>query len=94
MIGVKYGCEGGGWCSLPVTGPHGVSLWKSIGLGWPSFVHYIQFEVGAGFILRFWRDIWFWDTSFCVRYPRLFSLSRNKEAYVADLMNFPNDVLF
>ena len=41
MIGIKYGCEGGGWCSLPVTGPHGVSLWKSISLGWPSFVCHI-----------------------------------------------------
>ena len=54
MIGIKYGCEGGGWCSLPVTGPHGVSLWKSISLGWPSFVCHIQFEVEAGFTVRFW----------------------------------------
>ena len=33
MIGIKYGCEGGGWCSLLVTGPYGVSLWKSISRG-------------------------------------------------------------
>ena len=26
VIGAKYGCEGGGWCSLPVIGPYGVSL--------------------------------------------------------------------
>ena len=31
---------------------------------------------------------------FCVRYPGLFSLSRNNEAYVVDLMKFPNGVLF
>ena len=43
VIGMKYGYEGGGWCSLLVTGPHGVSLWKSIGCGcgWPSFVRHI-----------------------------------------------------
>ena len=26
MIEIKYGCKGGGWCSLPVTGPYGVSV--------------------------------------------------------------------
>ena len=30
VIEAKYGYEGGGWCSLPIIGPHGVSLWKSI----------------------------------------------------------------
>ena len=40
VIGIKYGYGGGGWCSL-VIGPHGVSLWKSISLGWPSFVCHI-----------------------------------------------------
>ena len=47
MIGIKYGCEGRGWRSLPVTGPHLVSLWKSISHGWTSYVRHIQFEVGA-----------------------------------------------
>ena len=41
VIGVKYGCEGGGWCSNSVTGPHGVSLWKTIKCGWPNFLQYI-----------------------------------------------------
>ena len=63
VIGVKYGCEGGGWCSLPVTSPHGVSLWKSISHGWPSFVCHSQFEVGTRFTIRFWQDIWCGDTS-------------------------------
>ena len=26
VIGIKYGCKGGGWCSLPVTSPYGVSV--------------------------------------------------------------------
>ena len=75
MIGAKYDCEGEGWCSLPVIGPHGVSLWKSISHGWPSFVHHIQFEVGAEYTVRFWQDIWCGDTSLRVLYPRFFSLS-------------------
>ena len=53
MIGAKCGCAGGGWCSLPIIGPHGVSLWKSTSCGWPSFVCHIQFEVGVEFNVRF-----------------------------------------
>ena len=94
MIGEKYGCEGGGWCSLPIISPPRVSLWKSISRSWPSFVRHIQFEVGARFTVRFWQDIWCGDTSLCVLYPGLFSLGQNKEAYVANLMKFPNGVLF
>ena len=77
-----------------IIGPYGVSLRKSISRGWPSFVRHIQFEVGAGFTVRFWQDIRCGDSSLCMLYPRLFSLSRNKEAYMADLMKFPNGVLF
>ena len=33
VIGAKYVCEKGGWCSLPVIGPYGVSLWKSLSRG-------------------------------------------------------------
>ena len=72
VIRGKYGCEGGGWFSLPVIGSHGVSLWKSISCGWPSFLCHIQFKVGVGFTFRFWQDIWCGDTSLCVCYPRLF----------------------
>ena len=93
MIGIKYGCDGGGWCSLPVTGPHGVSLWKSISRGLPFDCH-IQFEVGVGFTVRFWQDIWCGVSPLRLSYLELFAISRNKEAYVADLMKFPNCVLF
>ena len=93
MIGIKYGCDGGGWCSLPVTGPHGVSLWKSISRGLPFDCH-IQFEVGVGFTVRFWQDIWCGVFPLRLSYLELFAISRNKEAYVADLMKFPNCVLF
>ena len=82
MIGANYGREGGGWCSLPVIGPHSVSFWKSISRSWPSFVHLIKFEVRAEFTIRFWHDIWCGDASLCVLYPRLFFLSQNKEASV------------
>ena len=33
VIGGKYGCEWGGWCTRPVNGPYGVGLWKYIKIG-------------------------------------------------------------
>jgi len=33
VIDVKYGSVRGGWCSLPVTGPYGVGVWKFIRRG-------------------------------------------------------------
>ena len=33
VIEVKYGCDGGGWCSSSSSGPYGVSLWKNIRRG-------------------------------------------------------------
>ena len=63
--------------------PHGVSLWKSISRGWPSFV--------------LSHPIWGWGWVYCqILAGHLVwgHFSRNKEAYVADLMKFPNSILF
>ena len=43
-----------------ITGPHGVSLWKSISRGWPSFVGHLLFvtsnlRLGLGLLLDFGR---------------------------------------
>lgn len=94
MIGIKYGCEREGWCSLPITGPNGVSLWKSISRDWPSLSHHIQFEIGVGPTVKFWQDVWHRDTPLRSFYPKLFTISQSKEVNVADLMKFPNGVRF
>jgi hypothetical protein len=53
VIEVKYGSVRGGWSSLPVTGPYGVSVWKSIRRGWDTVAKYLRFEVGEGSHIRF-----------------------------------------
>jgi hypothetical protein len=50
---VKYGSVKGGWCSLPVTGPYGVSVWKFIRRGWDNVAKFLRFEVGDGSHIRF-----------------------------------------
>ena len=79
MINVKYGCRWGGWCSSFVPSPYGVSLWKNISWGWPSFSRYILYDIGDGSRVKFWHDRWCEETPLAVSYPELFRFCRNKE---------------
>jgi hypothetical protein len=47
--------------------------------------------MGNGINTRFWLDNWLGPISLCEKFPRLFSISLQKEASVASLWN-PNDV--
>ena len=72
MIGVKYGCVLGGWCTRSVFGPYGVGLWKNISRGWPSFSSYILYDIGDGSRVKFWHDRWCGETSLVASYLELF----------------------
>jgi hypothetical protein len=61
VIEVKYESVRGGWCSLPVTGPYGVSVWKFIRRGWDNVAKFLRFEVGDESHIRFWHDLWCGD---------------------------------
>jgi hypothetical protein len=47
VVAAKYGSNWGGWCTKEVRDSHGVSLWKSIHQGWPSFLNHF-YLVGMG----------------------------------------------
>ena len=49
---------GGGWCTKPMTGTYGVSVWKSIRSGWMDFSKFLRFDVGDGTKVKFWEDEW------------------------------------
>lgn len=94
VIKVKYGSEGGGWCSNSIPNPYGVSLWKTIRGGWPTFSHYILFEIGNGSSVKLWHDIWWGDSPLSLCFLELFRINSNKETYVVDLMKLHNGVLY
>lgn len=65
LVGGHRGGGGGGCCCCcccrcteVVSGPYGVSLWKSIRWEWETFSSYIQYEVGDGSRVKFWHDWW------------------------------------
>ena len=93
VIAMIHGCEWGGWCTNSVTSTYGVSLWKSIRHGWPTLLHYIQYDAGDGTCVRFWQDQWCGESPLAVCYPELFQISSEKEVSVADHMRFNDGFL-
>ena len=43
--------------------------------------------------MKFWHDVWCGDNHLSMCFPDIFKINNDKEAYVADLMQFPNGVL-
>jgi hypothetical protein len=46
----------GSWCSKEVWGPYGSGVWKCIRRD--GFTHHVGYEVGNGFGVLFWHDVW------------------------------------
>jgi mannosylglycoprotein endo-beta-mannosidase len=43
-------------------------------------------KLGNGMLIRFWKDIWIGEIPLCSLFPRLFSLSEQKEICVGELL--------
>ena len=54
---LNRGMKGGGWCTKPVLGTYGVSVWKSIRSGWLDFSKFLRFDVGDGTRIKLWEDV-------------------------------------
>jgi hypothetical protein len=75
------------------SGPYGVGLWKNIRKDWVHFARFLRFEVGDGTQIKFWTDPWCEIGPLKEAYPELYRISRDKEAWVADHLNYQNEVV-
>jgi hypothetical protein len=62
---------------------YGVGLWKNIKRGWRKFSSHIRFEVGEGFNVRFWYDLWCGDMTLKDAFLVLYDIVCTKDAFVA-----------
>lgn len=60
-----------------------MTLEEGAGSNW--FNNEVVRSVGNGGMTRFWRDKWVGNTPFFVNFPRLYSISNQKEDSVGDL---------
>ena len=89
----KYGSSRGGWRSCDITESHGVGLWKFICMGWQNFKGHFRFDLGIGSKISFWEDVWCEERSVKDTFPGLFSITRFREASIADNVERSNGVI-
>jgi hypothetical protein len=58
--------------------------------GWEDYFQNVEFVVGQGTRVSFWKDKWCGDTSLMVLFPTLFTCSSNRDATIAEVLSRPN----
>uniref|UniRef100_A0A2N9GHU0 Uncharacterized protein n=1 Tax=Fagus sylvatica TaxID=28930 RepID=A0A2N9GHU0_FAGSY len=84
VVTVKYGSMDGGWVSKVLIGAYGVGLWKYIRNGWDKFSRFLKFDVGDGFRIHFWDDVWCMDGTLKDAFPDLYRIARVQAAFVGN----------
>ena len=69
-----------------MTSAHGVSLWKFITSGWLIFSKLLQYDMGNGIRVKFWKHVWCGDCTLKEAFPELYCLSKARDSSVAKVM--------
>jgi hypothetical protein len=72
------------YCSKEVAVPYSLGVWKSTRKRWEDFYKFVSYEVGDGFTVRFWHDLWCGEKPLKFFFPKLFTIARCKDAWVVD----------
>jgi hypothetical protein len=92
-VDTKFGSAWGGWSSIDLPMPQGVGLWKNIRMGWRLFFRHTSFEMGDGFKIKFWDDVWCGEMTLKEAFPDLYNFTRVKDVYVVVNLDFSNGML-
>ena len=84
VIKLKYGTEAGRWFTS-VPSSYGVRLRKDISKKTEQLKNDSFFELGDGYGIKFWEDVWCGLTPLCVSFPSLYALDALKGVMVSEL---------
>ena len=93
LVGAKHDMMRGGWYSKEVGGPYRVGVWKCIRRWWRGFAHHLRYDIEDGSTVFFWHDVWCGERHLKFVFPELFNIACNKDAWVEEYMEAPNDLL-
>ena len=79
-----FGLEENGWSTKDPNRGKSYRLWAYIMKHKETFFKFSAFKLGNGNKIRFWKNNWCSVEPLAEKFPNLFSLSLNKDAYVAD----------
>lgn len=82
VVAAKYVTDSMDSNSCPISSPYGVSVWRGILKRMDWFLKQIQFRLGDGSFIRFWKDIWAGFASLKVEFLTLFAFARDKDGSV------------
>ena len=85
MIRGKYGEERGRWISCEAREGYGVGLWKAIRKLGHLVTPRLDFVMGNGKKVNFWKNKWCGTTPLCESFPSLCALATSKEAWVNEV---------
>lgn len=82
-----YGVAANGWDSEHNFNPSYRAPWKFVLDCRADFMKGVQFRIGDGRRISFWRDVWNGTRSFAVDFPRLFAIVREPNATLQGVLH-------
>ncbi|RVW49324.1 hypothetical protein CK203_073184 [Vitis vinifera] len=91
VLVAKYGQEELGWRTKKVNGAFGVGVWKEIMKEADWCWDKMNFKVGKGTKIRFWKDPCCGEVELAHRFPQLFNVAAQRSATVGELWDYNSD---
>ncbi|WJZ89517.1 hypothetical protein VitviT2T_008733 [Vitis vinifera] len=92
VLVAKYGQEEFGWRTKKANGVFGVGVWKEVMKEADWCWDKMNFKVGKGTKIRFWKDPWCGEVELARRFPQLFNMAAQRSATVGELWDHNSDL--
>ncbi|RVW15657.1 hypothetical protein CK203_075360 [Vitis vinifera] len=92
VLVAKYGQEEFGWRTKKANGVFGVGVWKEVMKEADWCWDKMNFKVGKGTKIRFWKDPWCGEVELAHRFPQLFNMAAQRSATVGELWDHNPDL--